>query len=132
MRSIPPPHLSTHGTNMLNRLSVGTKLGAAFALVLVLMIGVGTFSILQLGRVAATGTDMASNWMPAMKASLQMAQSATRFRTREYRITIEDQVGREAVLAKMADNLAEYAKFEAVYEKLLTGPEEKALFEKAK
>jgi methyl-accepting chemotaxis protein len=117
---------------MLNRLSVGTKLGAAFALVLVLMIGVGTFSILQLGRVAATGTDMASNWMPAMKASLQMAQSATRFRTREYRITIEDQVGREAVLAKMADNLAEYAKFEAAYEKLLTGPEEKALFEKAK
>src|SRR5213076_3170711 len=40
----PLPHNAT-GTNMLNRLSVGTKLGAAFALVLILMIGVGAFSI---------------------------------------------------------------------------------------
>ncbi|MFL6661872.1 MAG: methyl-accepting chemotaxis protein [Rhizobacter sp.] len=117
---------------MLNRLSVGTKLGAAFALVLTLMLGVGIFSILQLGRVAATGTDMASNWMPAMKASLQMAQSATRFRTREYRLAAENPAAREGVLSKMTANLAEYAGFEAAYEKLLTGPEERALFEKAR
>src|SRR6185295_7146325 len=122
--SIPPPHFTINGAKMLNRLSVGTKLGAAFALVLILMLGVGTFSILQLGRVAATGTDMASNWMPAMKASLQMAQTATRFRTREYRITIEEPAARDGVLAKMADNLAEYARYEAAYEKLITGPEE--------
>ena len=117
---------------MLSRLSVGTKLGAAFALVLALMVGVGAFSIVQLGRVAATGADMASNWMPAMKASLQMAQSATRFRTREYRVTIEDPATRDGVLSNMADNLAEYGRFEAAYEKLLTGPEERTLFERSK
>ena len=59
---------------MLNRLSVGTKLGAAFALVLTLMLGVGIFSILQLGRVAAGNAVVADRERDFARAQIALAQ----------------------------------------------------------
>lgn len=54
--------------NILTRLKIGPRLGLGFASVLALTVVVGAFSVNRLGKVNEATVDLATNWLPAMRA----------------------------------------------------------------
>ncbi|WP_140629570.1 methyl-accepting chemotaxis protein [Methylibium rhizosphaerae] len=120
--------------SLMSRMPVGAKLGAAFAAVLILMVASGLFSIFQLGRVNDAAAEMATNWLPSVKHTLSMAQAVTSYRQREFRLEAElgDPVKAREAVALMNDALAQYGRYEAAYEPLISSPDERALYERFK
>ncbi|XHS79829.1 methyl-accepting chemotaxis protein [Burkholderiaceae bacterium UC74_6] len=64
----------------LTRLKIGPRLLVGFSAVLVLALVLGLFSINRIGKVNESTTDMATNWLPALRAlsDYQVAMSAIR------------------------------------------------------
>ncbi|MDN3922807.1 methyl-accepting chemotaxis protein [Roseateles violae] len=110
----------------LDRLSVGAKLGLAFFIVLLITAIAGGVSITQLSRVNDTASAMAENWLPATRSAQAMAQHATRYRTREYRLVMTEQAERAPVVESIKKAQAEVEKQLAAYEKLVDSAEEAA------
>ncbi|MBW3085533.1 hypothetical protein KEM60_01733 [Austwickia sp. TVS 96-490-7B] len=56
--TISPPRTSRHALTWLSRLSIKQRLGALVGLVLVIAVGLGTFSVMSLSRVSALAEEM--------------------------------------------------------------------------
>ena len=92
------------------RLSVGAKLGLAFALVLLTTAVLGVASVIQLGRVNGASTELAEIWLPQVQASLELAQGASRYRSREYLLVVTAPEDRAAVRQNLHEASAELAR----------------------
>src|SRR5471030_3170754 len=113
----------------LHDLRLATKLGLAFASVLILTTAVGVFSIVQLAGVNRTATELSARWMPSMRAVQDIKSQIARVRTRELQYIIsDDQVEMDKYDKVIASDLADLAKMQAEFEKLISTPEEKALY----
>ena len=55
--------------NWFNNLKIAKKLILSFAAVIVLTVILGIFAIRELGAVNQASTDMATNWLPTIKAA---------------------------------------------------------------
>lgn len=64
-----------------NDLKIAAKLVVAFVAVLALTAALGAFSVVELGRVNQSTTDLATNWLPAIKATQDMRYRLSRIRT---------------------------------------------------
>src|SRR5277367_3529480 len=67
----------------LSDFKIGTKLGGAFLVVIVLTVGVGCFSIAQLAKINANTTDIATNWLPSIRDLGEMDVALNRLRRSE-------------------------------------------------
>ncbi|WP_295999622.1 methyl-accepting chemotaxis protein [Rugamonas sp.] len=113
----------------LHDLRLATKLGLAFASVLILTTAVGVFSIVQLAGVNRTATELSARWMPSMRAVQDIKSQIARVRTRELQYIIsDDQVEMDKYDKVIANDLADLAKMQAEIQKLISTPEEKALY----
>jgi methyl-accepting chemotaxis protein len=110
-------------------LNIAVKLLVSFAAVLALTAFLGAFSVLQLGKVNQMSTDLTTVWMPATRTLLEMKGLMSRYRSQELQhilsSTTEEMAGYEK---SMADTWTELQKNRATYEKLITEPEEKAVY----
>jgi methyl-accepting chemotaxis protein len=110
-------------------LRIAAKLLLSFIAVLVLMTFLGVTSIIQLGNVNQTGTDLASIWMPASKAAGSIQYGLSRYRSFELQhILSDDQATMTGYEKKMADTMEQLRKDQQQYEALITEPEERALY----
>jgi methyl-accepting chemotaxis protein len=114
--------------NLLSRMLVGTKLGAAFAVILTLMVTVGVFSIVQLSNVNAQSTVIVQDWMPSSGAALKIGRQVSNFRTREYRLMTVPAADRTAAFTTLADGQKAVEDSLAVYEKLVSSDKERAIY----
>ena len=109
-----------------HNLRLFNKLMLSFALVLALCLGLGIFSMVQLGKVNQTSTDLQTNWMPSVRVLLEIKYDIARYRAQETQhilsSTPEDMDKYEKRLAEFKEKLA---KDRAEYEKLITEPEER-------
>ncbi|HEX2012165.1 MAG TPA: methyl-accepting chemotaxis protein [Roseateles sp.] len=113
---------------LLDRISVGAKLGLAFLLVLLITAALGVMAIVQLGRVNDTASEMAENWLPATRAAQSASQQSTRYRTREFRLVMTPAAERAPVIESLA-GLRKNVEVElAAYEKLINSREEAEKF----
>jgi methyl-accepting chemotaxis protein len=117
---------------MFRNLKLGTKLFASFALVLLLMTGIGAFAIQSLSTVNASTHELADNWMPSVQSALTMKANVNRLRVLDFR-------GAAVGPADLADNdkqtddkLAELGKNVEAHEKLVSSPEERQILEALK
>ena len=120
---------------MFANLKLGTKLFGSFLLVLALMAGLGTYAIVQLGAVNGATVDLASNWMPGVRAILYVKSNLNRLRALEYKVIVDSEDNPAAVgddEKEAADKLSGMLKFEAEYAKLATTSEEKQAYEEFK
>jgi len=115
--------------NWLHDLRLATKLGLAFASVLVLTTAVGVFSITQLSKVNQTANELSSRWMPSIRVVEDIKSQIARVRTRELQYIISsDQSEMDKYDRVIANDLVDLAKMQTEYDKLLVTPEEKALY----
>jgi len=120
---------------MFANLKLGTKLFGSFLLVLALMAGLGAYAIVQLGAVNGATVDLASNWMPGVRAILNVKSNLNRLRALEYKIIVDADDDFAAVAEDekdIADKTAGMLKFEGDYVKLATSSEEKQAYEEFK
>ncbi|MYM21832.1 HAMP domain-containing protein [Duganella sp. FT135W] len=104
-----------------------SKLLLSFAVVLVLCLGLGIFSVVQLGKVNQTSTDLETNWMPSVRVLLEMKYDVSRYRAQETQHILSTS---EADFAKYEKRMADFSgklkAHSAEYEKLISEPEERA------
>jgi len=116
--------------NWVRDLKLATKLSLAFAVVLVLAIGVGIFSITQLATVRSTANALSTRWMPSMRVAQDLKSQIARVRTRELQYIISTRQEEMDKYDKViANDLQDLAKMQAEYERLASTPEEKALYD---
>jgi methyl-accepting chemotaxis protein len=110
------------------RLSVKLLLG--FAAVLVLTTVLGLFSLAKLAAVRATTVDMAENWLPSVVVLCDMRNEEANMRRGQLRLGLalnaQDKAASKEVIAKAQ---AAFEKAQTVYEPLITGPEERRLYD---
>ncbi|PZP34612.1 MAG: methyl-accepting chemotaxis protein [Roseateles depolymerans] len=117
----------------LTRISVGTKLGLAFLIVLLITATLGVLSILQLGRVNDTASDMGDNFLPSVRELQEVAKQATRYRTSEYRMTLaEPGAERKSAIESAQKYVQAVDEHLANYEKLPASPQEQAMLKQFK
>jgi methyl-accepting chemotaxis protein len=110
-------------------LKIATKLIVSFFAMLMLTAFLGIFSVLQLGKVNETATDLATNWMPAVQAAQEMKAAMARFRVQELqKINSVDATDGAKYEKLMADIYAKLQKAQQDYAKLITEPAEKEFY----
>ncbi len=115
---------------MLNNLKMASKLSLGFGIILVLMLASGLISLNRMNIVNDQSTIIAENWMPSIKVTEEINTNTSDFRIAQYEhvlsTTEEDMKKAEnsmdLVLATMKKNRADY-------EKLISSPEEQAVYD---
>jgi len=115
----------------LERLTVGGKLALAFGAVLTAMALMGGFALWQMSRLNDQLNLIADVRLPGVRDSLVMAETATRYRTREYRLAIAQPAEVENLVPRIAQSREAFEKAAKSYEEAIYNAEERAIFEKA-
>ncbi|GFO57070.1 hypothetical protein GMSM_40770 [Geomonas sp. Red276] len=111
-------------------LRINAKILCVVGAVLVLTTILGGFSIMQLSRVNASTVDIATNWLPSVRVLGRIENVAGDFRRSEFQhilSTTKEEMGKFE--KRMDKDLAEFKKNAADYEKLISSPEEKQLYQ---
>ncbi len=100
-------------------LRVGTRLGLAFAAILVLTVALAGFAVYQLSRVNATSVEMESRWVPSLRLSLSMNKLISAVKMAELRHMMSPdaavKAGMEVQLKSLRTQLdGQRAEFEAL------------------
>jgi len=115
----------------LENMPIGTKLAAAFGIVLLLTMGLGASSVIGMRAVRANVEDFATNWLPSVNVLGEM-----RYAMNTARRAVMLHVS--ALNAKDMDDAqkridSDYAKLDAQFKEylpMISGPEEQAFFDK--
>jgi methyl-accepting chemotaxis protein len=108
-------------------LRIGAKLIVSFAIVLVLCIVLGVFSIVQLARVNQTSTDMEVNWMPSVRVLLELKYDLASHRAQELEHIMANGAAEHADVEKRMEAIVQrMGKNRSEYEKLISEPDERA------
>lgn len=113
----------------MGNLKIWIRLSIGFAVVLALTVALGAFSLTQMEKINAQSTEMARNWMPSVRVTSEMANTAQEFRSLEYMHIIADTAADMNSIEKgMADNQARLEAQRAEYEKLISSAEEREVY----
>jgi len=111
-------------------LKISGKMLFVVATVLALMGFLGAFSVWQLARVNDSTTDIATNWLPSVKILGRINDDCGRLRRSEFQHILSTSKQDMDNYAKRMDKEQEALKTDrAAYEKLISSPEEKRLYE---
>ncbi|TDK60048.1 methyl-accepting chemotaxis protein [Sapientia aquatica] len=110
-------------------LKIATKLIIGSGVILVLSILVGVFAIAQLAKVNQAADDLGTNWMPSSVSIVQVKANMASFRAQELEhVLAHDEAGKQKYEQRLDMYLTNAKKYRAVYEKLITFPEERAKY----
>ncbi len=112
----------------LNHLSIRNKVALAFAMVVVVVIGLGLFAVQRLGEVNSVAVEVRDTWLPSVEVLGKIAQLAERYRSDTGTLLVArndaDRTAAEAALAQTDQALQQVR---AAYAKLVTSGEEQKL-----
>lgn len=111
-------------------MKIGAKLALSFVTLFIMMIAVGLFGIYELAGVNQKTIDITRDWLPSVRLTLEMNTRKSDFRTREYLHILSTNAEDMAEAEKrMADDLERFDASRMQYEKVISSPEEKRLYE---
>jgi methyl-accepting chemotaxis protein len=112
-------------------LSIRSLLLGAFAIMVVLVVGLGAFALSKIAAVNGSTVDIATNWMPSAATVHQIETGVARFRISQARhIMATEQATMEGLEKDMAARLESIAKLRRTYEPMIASPEERAAYGK--
>ncbi|HEX8603048.1 MAG TPA: MCP four helix bundle domain-containing protein, partial [Pseudoduganella sp.] len=110
-------------------LKIARKLLLAFAVVQLLMLVLGIAGLQSMSRINDASSDLAENWMPSVRAVMQVRSDVSGLRRQELAYLLADDAQEKARIAQQMETaLAGQASDVATYEKLISSPEERAQF----
>jgi methyl-accepting chemotaxis protein len=114
---------------MLAKLSIRAKITAVVAVLLVAMTGMGLLAVRNMRAINASTVDITTNWLPSVRVLGDLRASVITYRNviREHMLaeTAEEKQAAEKTLATVIED---NTKIRESYEKLITTPEERALY----
>jgi methyl-accepting chemotaxis protein len=114
-------------------LKIGTKLLCSFAVVVLLTVVLGLFSIVELAKVNDTSSEIETNWLPSVQAVDEIALQFNQLRRLELQLLLpNDAESIKKYDKRMADTGEALQKVKARYEKLISSPEEQKLYDEFK
>jgi methyl-accepting chemotaxis protein len=113
------------------KLSLKMKLAAAFSAVLLLTALLGGVGIFNLSQMNAQTTEIATNWMPSIDTVNRMNTATSDFRVKEVsHVNSTDPAAMARYEADMATSLKYFNEQRAMYVKMISSPEERAIFDR--
>lgn len=114
----------------LNQLKLSSKLGMAFAVLILLTLVVGSLGIVQMARINDNTTDIAANRLPSIRTLAAVRAAANQIRRAEpdHLLSLSD-AEMDDIDKRLASGKDELTKQEAAYAGLIATPEERTLFE---
>ncbi|WP_414694291.1 methyl-accepting chemotaxis protein [Paraburkholderia sp.] len=111
----------------LKSMKVGTQLLLGFAALIVLLVGLGGFSLVEINAENAHAAELRDHWLPAVRSSLQMRGGLRNIRLNEFRAAgATTPAELQEAEALIEDGIATYRKAAAASEKVIRTPEGKA------
>jgi len=117
----------------LSNFKIGTRLGAGFAAILLLLCTVGVLTLWQASRIYAGTRELGNDWLPSVQAAGSMQAYANNVRRTSLRSILA--VDAKDKQEQRAAHDAFVVKLDAVfagYEKLVSSPEEQQIFDNIK
>jgi methyl-accepting chemotaxis protein len=115
----------------LSNFKIGARLGVGFGIVLLLLCFTGGLAIFQASRIYAGTNELATNWLPSVEVLGELRALTNVVRRTSLRLTIEpDPTLRREQRAQHDEAIQKFNFSLAGYEKLVSSPEEMALFRK--
>ncbi|KAB0664389.1 methyl-accepting chemotaxis protein [Oryzomonas japonica] len=116
--------------NWFGNLKIGTKLFTAFGCVIALTALLGVFAIYQMARVNQGAVRLGTNWMPSTNSISVINSKLALIRRAELQqalSTTKDDM--DAYEKRMEDAIADLKREEATYQKMISSPAERRLYE---
>ncbi len=117
----------------LRNIKIATRAGMGFAILALLVVLVGGFSLQQMKRMNGAAEEVKNNWLPSIIALNELSQDILRIRTATLRlIVVRDPAAVQqntSLLNQLKSDLSEYQRH---YETLISLDEERALYERYK
>ena len=114
-------------------LNIRTKLLCSFAVVVLLTVVLGLFSIVELAKVNDTSSEIETNWLPSVQAVDEIALKFNLLRRIELQLLLPNDAESVKKYEKMmVETYEALQKTAARYEKLISSPEEQKLYDEFK
>lgn len=114
----------------LGNLKISTRLGAGFAILLILLCGISTTALYQASRIYGSTEDLADNWLPSVAALGNVRALANSVRRASLRSVLEiEPAGKQAQRAQHDKALAELDLALQAYQKLVSSPEGEHIYQ---
>ncbi|OLF54510.1 methyl-accepting chemotaxis protein [Pseudomonas chlororaphis] len=114
---------------LLRSMNISRRAGLSFALIALLAVALGVFSLLEMRRMNEQSLEVDRNWLPSIVAANAMALSSTQIRTLTLRLlVVRDSADVEALLNRVDQLEEQLSVQEQAYEKVSIAPEEKAAY----
>ena len=115
---------------MLSRFSIRAKLTTVIAFLLIVMTAMGLLAIRQMQGINANAVDIQTNWLPSVRVLGELRAGTITYRNviRQHLLsdTLEEKLAQEKTLESV---VARNTEIRARYEKIITSPEERALYD---
>ena len=114
----------------MGNLKISTRLAGAFGLLVLLLVGMAVAAYSQLSSIHDDTLDLADNWLPSVQVVNQMQTQATGDRVAvATHILNTDEAAMGGIEQEITQGRDKLAKQRQTYEKLISSPEEKRLYE---
>ena len=117
---------------MFSSMKIATRIGLGFAAVIALMLGLGGFAVYQMARINGASSEIADNWMPSIRFIEEMNTNTSDLRIAELQFAHADR-DQPQVLQRFErqqeEVLATFKKNRDAYVKLISSPQEQALYD---
>ncbi|MDF2399033.1 HAMP domain-containing protein [Pseudomonas sp. 3MA1] len=116
---------------LLRTMNISRRAGFSFALIALLALGLGGFSLLEMQRMNQQSLEVDQNWQPSIVAANALALTSTQIRTITLRmLVVRDNNDVQALLKRVGELDEQLSHQQGVYEKLITETEERAAYER--
>ena len=114
----------------MGNLKISTRLAGTFGLLVLLLVGMAVAAYSQLSSINEDTLDLADNWLPSVQVVNQMQTQATGDRVAvATHILNTDEAAMGGIEQEITQGRDKLAKQRQTYEKLISSPEEKRLYE---
>src|SRR3979411_1052445 len=114
---------------MLAKLSIRAKITLVIFFLLVSMTGMGLLAVTKMEAIYASATDIQSNWLPSVRALGDLRAEVNSYRNVIRAHMLSDTAEEKAAVEKrLMASTGRLAKVRADYERMITSPEERALY----
>lgn len=114
---------------LLRRLRIASRSVLGFALMALLVVIVGSFSLLQMKRMNAQAQEVDSNWLPSILGVSEISQDILRIRAGTLRlIVVRDPAIMQQTTQRLVQLKSKLMEAQSGYERLISSPEERELY----